>query len=83
MGADPTDIDIHSVRAPAYLWRPMVPYYSIWSVEPDEEGKSINIVIFIKTQMFFSVRGVGASHVAPCIQFWWSKFRGGPRHLTL
>ena len=27
VGADPTDIDIYSVRAPAYLWRPMVPYY--------------------------------------------------------
>jgi hypothetical protein len=39
----------------------MVHYYSIWSVEPDEEGKSIQMVIFIKTQMFFSVRGVGAS----------------------
>jgi hypothetical protein len=83
VGADPTDIDIHSVRAPAYLWCPMVPYYSIWSVEPDEEGKGIKMVISIKTQMFFSVRGVGASHVAPCIQFLWSKFRGGPRHLTL
>ena len=39
----------------------MVPYYSIWSVELHEEGKSIKMVIFIKTQMFFSVRGVGAS----------------------
>ena len=60
VGADPTDIDIYSVWAPAYLWRPLVTYYSIWSVEY-KESISIKMVIFIKTQMFFNVRGVGAS----------------------
>jgi hypothetical protein len=31
----------------------MVPYYSIWSVEQDEEGKNIKMVIFIKNPNVF------------------------------
>ena len=64
MGADPTDIDIHSVRAPAYLWRPLVTYYSIWSVEY-KESISIKMEIFIKLECFSTSEGREGSVLRP------------------